>query len=131
MVVLVANHEVYSTDSSGGKIYDILLSGSGDAYAFRDGQGYQVKWQRNDPDVVSLTNPDGTPFAFKPGATWFEVIGISLHDQANRSELALHPSDAVAISKRATIRSPFFAYNKFGWVKFFFYENYPIQRRCR
>lgn len=75
VVVLVANHEVYSTDSSGGKIYDILLSGSGDAYAFRDGQGYQVKWQRNDPDVVSLTNLDGTPFAFKPGATWFEVIG--------------------------------------------------------
>jgi hypothetical protein len=53
------------------------LSGSGDAYAFRDGQAYKVKWQRNNPDVVSLTNLDGTPFAFKPGTTWFEVVGVN------------------------------------------------------
>jgi len=77
VVVLYVIQEVYSTDSKGNKIYDILFSGSGDAYAFRDGQMYQVKWQRNDTDVVSLTNPDGTPFAFKPGTTWFEVMGIS------------------------------------------------------
>jgi hypothetical protein len=72
VVVLYVNHQLYSPN-----IYDILLSGSGDAYIFRDGQVYQVKWLRNDPDVVSLVNPDGTPFAFKPGITWFEVIGIS------------------------------------------------------
>jgi hypothetical protein len=72
VVVLYVTHELYSPG-----IYDILFSGSGDAYALRDGQIYQVKWQRNDSDVVSLTNPDGTPFAFKPGATWFEVVGIN------------------------------------------------------
>ena len=77
VVVLFIAHEVYSTDSHGNKIYDILFSGSGDAYAFRDGQMYQVKWQRNDTDVVSLTNLDGTPFAFKPGTTWFEVVGLN------------------------------------------------------
>jgi hypothetical protein len=77
MVVLFVTHEVYSTDSKGNKITDILFSGSGDAYAFRDGQVYQVKWQRNDTDVVSLTNPDGTPFPFKPGTTWFEVMGVN------------------------------------------------------
>ncbi len=71
VVVLYVDHELYSPN-----IYDILLSGSGNAYAFRNGQVYQVKWQRNDQDVVSLTNPDGTPFAFKPGTTWFEVIGL-------------------------------------------------------
>jgi hypothetical protein len=70
MVVLYVSHELYSPG-----IYDILLSGSGNAYAFRDGQVYQVKWHRNDTDVVSLTNPDDTPYAFKPGTTWFEVIG--------------------------------------------------------
>jgi hypothetical protein len=75
VVVLFANHEVYSTDSNGAKIYDIMLSGSGDAYAFRDGQAYQVRWQRKEADVVALTNLDGTPFPFKPGATWFEVVG--------------------------------------------------------
>ena len=77
VVVLYVTHEVYSTDSLGNTIYDIQLSGSGDGYAFRDGQAYKVKWQRGTNDVVSLTNPDGTPFSFKPGTTWFEVIGGS------------------------------------------------------
>lgn len=77
VVVLLASHEIYSTDSDGKSIYDIKLSGSGDAYAFRDGQLYKVKWQRNEEDVVSLVNEDGTPFAFKPGPTWFEVVGAS------------------------------------------------------
>ncbi len=72
VVVLYVTHELYSAG-----IYDILFSGSGDGVAFRDGQAYQVKWQRNDTDVVSLTNPDGTPFSFKPGTTWFEVVGVN------------------------------------------------------
>jgi hypothetical protein len=71
VVVLYVNHALYSPG-----IYDIKLTGSGDAYAFRDGQVYKVKWQRNATDVVSLTNPDGTPFPFKPGTTWFDVIGL-------------------------------------------------------
>jgi hypothetical protein len=72
LVVLYVTHELYSTN-----IYDILFSGSGKGVAFRDGRAYQVNWQRNDTDVVSLSNPDGTPFAFKPGKTCFEVMGIS------------------------------------------------------
>jgi hypothetical protein len=71
VVVLYVIHDLYSPG-----IYDILLSGSGDAVAFRDGQAYKVQWQRNDTDVVSLTTPDGSPFPFKPGNTWFEVIGL-------------------------------------------------------
>lgn len=78
LVVLYVVHELYSPG-----IYDIQLNGSGEGYAFRDGQAYQVKWQRNSADVVSLTNPDGTPFSFKPGTTWFEVLGTnSTLDQA-------------------------------------------------
>ncbi len=71
VVVLYVNHELYSPG-----IYDILLSGSGDAYAFRDGQAFKVQWHRNFADVVSLTFPDGSPFPFKPGTTCFEVIGL-------------------------------------------------------
>jgi hypothetical protein len=93
VVVLVAEHEVYSTDSAGKKIYDIKLSGSGDAYVFRDGQMYQVKWQRNDQNVVSLTNSDGTPFALRPGSTWFEVIGSSSTvEQSGQSWRFIHCS---------------------------------------
>jgi hypothetical protein len=72
VVVLYADHKLYSPG-----IYDIQLSGSGEAYAFRDGQSYKVKWQRSNSDVVSLTNPDGNPFPFKPGNTFFEVIGLN------------------------------------------------------
>lgn len=72
LVVLYASHELYSPG-----IYDIQLNGTGDGYAFRDGQAYQIKWQRNSSDVVSLTNLDGTPFPFKPGTTWFEVVGVN------------------------------------------------------
>ena len=72
VVVINVTHELYSEN-----IYDILLSGSGAAYAFRDGQAYQATWRRSDTEVVSLTHPDGTPFAFKPGITWFEVVGVS------------------------------------------------------
>ena len=71
VVFLYVNHELYSPG-----IYDILLNGSGDAYTFRDGQAYKVKWNRSSNAVVSLSNPDGTPFAFKPGNTFFEVIGL-------------------------------------------------------
>ncbi|MGZ6347743.1 MAG: DUF3048 C-terminal domain-containing protein [Anaerolineales bacterium] len=53
------------------------LIGSGAGVAFRDGQAWQVTWQRGANDVVSLSDANGTPFSFKPGTTWFEVIGGS------------------------------------------------------
>jgi len=57
---------------------EIPFVGSGLAYAFRDGKMYKVRWQRFERDsMVSLTYEDGTPFPFKPGNTWFEVIGTS------------------------------------------------------
>jgi hypothetical protein len=71
VVVLEMFHEYYTVD-----VWDIQFTGSGTAYAFRDGQVYQLKWWRVEPEaVLSLTWPDGTPFPFKPGTTWFEVIG--------------------------------------------------------
>jgi hypothetical protein len=72
VVILYANHKLYSPG-----IYDIQLTGAGDALAFRDGQAYKVQWHRNATNVVSLTNLDGSPFAFKPGTTSFEVIGLA------------------------------------------------------
>ena len=78
VVILTADYKLYSPG-----IYDIQMIGSGDAYAFRDGQTYKVKWQRNKTDVVSLTNPDGTPFPFKPGTTFFEVIGLNSKVEQN------------------------------------------------
>jgi hypothetical protein len=56
-------------------VYDIELMGEGDAALARDGQIYSIKWQRkNEEDILSFMNLDGTPFPFKPGQTWFEVM---------------------------------------------------------
>jgi hypothetical protein len=76
VVVIFARHEFYQQPPA--EIIDILLSGTGPAYAFRDGQMYQVQWNRPTVNsVLTLTNPDGTPFPFKPGITWFQVVGVS------------------------------------------------------
>ena len=77
VVILTAPHK-FTPGSKPGKseIVVITLSGSGQATAFRDGQVFDVVWHRPENDsVVFLTFPDGSPFSFKPGNTWFEVIG--------------------------------------------------------
>ena len=58
--------------------FTVPFIGSGDAYIFRDGQMYRVKWKRlTQDDMPTLVNPDGSLFPFKPGTTWFEVVGSS------------------------------------------------------
>jgi hypothetical protein len=79
VVILLVPHEYYWRSADGRQeILDILLSGSGAAYAFRDGQVYEVEWNRPALDsVLYLTFPDGTDYPFKPGATWFQIHGDS------------------------------------------------------
>lgn len=79
VVVLVAPHDfVFGTKPGQSEVVKILLEKSGPGYAFRDGQVFEVTWHRDTPDaVISLTLPDGTLYPFKPGNTWFEVVGKS------------------------------------------------------
>lgn len=75
VVILMMPHTFYSVSP---EVVEMEFSGSGPAYAFRDGQAYELKWVRSsDNDVVYLSTKDGTAFLFKPGTTWFEVMGIS------------------------------------------------------
>lgn len=75
VVVLVAPHK-FLVKKGSTEIVDIELTGTGTAYAYRDGNVYQVVWNRVNADsVLSLTNTDGAAFPFKPGNTWFEVVG--------------------------------------------------------
>jgi hypothetical protein len=76
VVVILARHEYYQQPPN--EIIDILLSGTGTAYAFRDGKMYKVTWNRPTTNsVLYLTNADGTAFPYKPGSTWFQVVGVS------------------------------------------------------
>lgn len=75
VVVLLVPHDFYSETP---EIVEIQLYGAGQAYAFRDGQVYELEWARPDETgVLHLYTKDGEAFPLKPGITWFEVMGIS------------------------------------------------------
>ena len=76
VVVVLMEHSYFRKPPS--EIMEMLVSGSGPAYAFRDGEVYQVRWNIPATDsVLYLTYEDGTPFPYKPGNTWYQVIGVS------------------------------------------------------
>lgn len=75
VVVLLVPHDFYSVSP---EIVEIQLYATGLAYAFRDGQAYELEWARPDENgVLHLFTKDGEAFPLKPGVTWFEVMGIS------------------------------------------------------
>lgn len=76
VIVLKVVHQ-FAYKAGNSEIVDILLSGSGEAYAFRDGKVYQLQWNRPNNSLLTLTFPDGTPYPLKPGVTWFQVVGQS------------------------------------------------------
>lgn len=79
VVVLLAPHKfAFGSNAGQGEVLDITLAGTGKAYAFRNGQVFDVIWNRPEKtSVLYLTFPDGSPYAFKPGSTWYHVVGKS------------------------------------------------------
>ena len=74
VVVIIAPHQYYQQPPN--EIVEVLLSGSGVAYAMRDGQLYKITWNRPaNSSVLFLTFADGSRYPFKPGQTWFQVMG--------------------------------------------------------
>jgi hypothetical protein len=77
-VVMVFVPHSYVVKTATTEVLDMKLIGQGKAYVARDGQLFQVTWKRaKTSDMMTFVNADGTPFAMKPGQTWFEVIGNS------------------------------------------------------
>jgi hypothetical protein len=77
-VVVLQLTTQYMIQPPKGEVVDMIFTGSGPAYALRDGQVYALQWQRMDTEnILQLTFPDGTPYAYKPGNTWYEVIGAT------------------------------------------------------
>jgi hypothetical protein len=85
VVILKVIHE-YTYKSGNSEIVDILLGGSGEAFAFRDGNVYQLSWNRSTDGIFSLTYPDGTPYTYKPGTTWYQVVGQSSTNEITQDE---------------------------------------------
>ncbi len=54
---------------------EIQLWGSGPAVVFRDGQRYDVTWQREGRnDMLTFTDAAGNPFPLQIGNTWVQVV---------------------------------------------------------
>jgi hypothetical protein len=81
VVIILRYDRIPSSDNR--EIFTMTMLGEGPAYVMRDGQGYEVRWKRStDGSVLSLVDADGNPFPYKPGKTWYEVIGLySLFDK--------------------------------------------------
>jgi hypothetical protein len=82
VILLFAQHNVITPT-----IVDIDLSPGtgGNAYLFRDGQMFKIKWSTRASEYEQTTgrsrpikflNLDGTPAALKPGHTWVTIFGL-------------------------------------------------------
>jgi hypothetical protein len=78
VVVLLVSHEyAFNTHAGAGEIVQINLSGTGTAYAFRDGKAYKATWHADSGKVLYLTNADGSAYQYKPGNTWYQIVGLN------------------------------------------------------
>jgi hypothetical protein len=79
VVILLAPYVELSeeTETSAG-VYDVELLGRGEAFLARDGVIQAVFWKRDEAgDVLTLVDEGDNPVPFKPGRTWFELMGKS------------------------------------------------------
>ena len=85
VVVLLAEHTFANTYDQEDEVYHIDLTGSGDAYVFRDGVAVPAHWSRaTENQPLLLKGLDNSLIYLRPGITFYEVIGThSFMDQEN------------------------------------------------
>jgi hypothetical protein len=91
VVVLFVYHEFANPYQEDDEVYHIDLTGSGEAYVFRDGVGYPARWNRlykNQP--LLLTTLTGEPIPLRPGITFYEVVGSNSYASQGDGEWFFH-----------------------------------------
>jgi len=77
VVILLVPYE-YIVKKEQTEVVNAELLGKGRALLFRDGQVFDVQWKRPSRDaVLHLVDSNGNTVNFKPGRTWFEVMGVT------------------------------------------------------
>lgn len=77
VVILFVPYSYYVKNAT-EEVMEVNMLGSGDALIARDGQIFPVFWQRETTaSTLTLVDAEGNAFPFKPGNTWFEVVGAS------------------------------------------------------
>ncbi len=74
VVVMWAQHKTASSDVVGSTTYEIVLTGTGRAAVFRNGQRYECTWEATADAPPVFKAPDGTLVKLSPGNTWMQVI---------------------------------------------------------
>jgi hypothetical protein len=73
IVLLVPTTYFYKSNST--KVYDIQMIDQGKGFALREGSIYEIIWNRPLKDsLVTITYPDGSPYALRPGNLFFQVL---------------------------------------------------------
>jgi hypothetical protein len=81
VIVLSAHHEEtdFLEDNVGGGHYSIQIQiwGEGPVTIFRDGQRFDGRWQRNNPnDMVAFSDNQGNPLPLAPGNSFFQIVPL-------------------------------------------------------
>ncbi len=91
VVVLFATHTFANTFDEEDEVYHIDLTGSGEAYVFRDGMGIIARWHRTNKDQpLLLTGENGALIYMRPGITFYEVIGAQSYVDQDAGEWHFH-----------------------------------------
>lgn len=91
VVLLLAPHTFSNTFDEEDEVYQIDLTGSGEAYVFRDGVGILARWVRTNQDQpLLLTNLNGAPVYLRPGITFYQVIGARSYVDQDAGEWHFH-----------------------------------------
>lgn len=91
IVYIMAHHTFSNTFDEEDEVYQIDLTGSGEAYVFRDGVGMVARWIRTNTDQpLLLTTPGGGPIYLRPGVTFYEVLGAASYVDQDAGQWNFH-----------------------------------------
>ncbi|HEX6269223.1 MAG TPA: DUF3048 domain-containing protein [Anaerolineales bacterium] len=91
IVYLLAPHTFFNTFDEEDEVYKIDLTGSGEAFVFRDGIGILARWHRTNQDQpLLLSNVNGAPIYLRPGITFYQVLGARSYVDQDAGEWHFH-----------------------------------------
>jgi len=91
VIVLMATHTFANAFDKDDEVFQIDLTGSGEAYVFRDGVALLAKWHRANKDQpLLITTLSGSPIYMRPGTTFYEVIGVRSFVDQDAGEWNFH-----------------------------------------
>ena len=91
IVYLLAPHTFSNTFDQEDEVYQIDLTGSGEAFVFRDGIGILAKWYRTNKDhPLLLATLNGAPIYLRPGITFYQVLGARSYVDQDAGEWHFH-----------------------------------------